>query len=128
MHKKTHPDKKTGARNRRMRGLRLRPDRSRQSALPKSVSELMGRRPKLSQFNEIAATQRSWAEWLCARLPPELSGHIISVVVGVGELVVFADSAAWCTRVRYALAALESEIRAKDPSLQRARARVQMRL
>jgi hypothetical protein len=88
----------------------------------------MERRPKLSQFNEIAAAQRSWAEWLCARLAPELSDHIVSVVAGSGELVVFADSAAWCTRVRYALAALENEIRAKDPSLQRARARVQMRV
>ena len=87
----------------------------------------MERGPKLSQFNDIAAVQRRWTQWLCARLPPELSGHIVSVVVGVGELVVFADSAAWCTRVRYALAALETEICAQDPSLRRARARVQLR-
>jgi hypothetical protein len=42
-----------------------------------------------------------------------------------GELVVFADSAAWGTRLRYALAAMQPDIAERDAALARISVRVQ---
>jgi hypothetical protein len=41
--------------------------------------------------------------------------------------VVFADSAAWGTRLRYALAAMQSDIAARDSAIAHTTVRVQMR-
>ncbi|MGH8205863.1 MAG: DciA family protein [Steroidobacteraceae bacterium] len=65
--------------------------------------------------------QQSWAEWLRGHVPEELAQHLVRVLAkpGVGvradagavrQLVVFADSAAWSTRLRYALAAMQQQI------------------
>ena len=71
--------------------------------------------------------QLSWADWLRAALAPPLAGHIVSAVPKSPELVVFADSAAWATRLRYALAALQPDIRARDAAISRMTVRVQMK-
>lgn len=42
-------------------------------------------------------------------LPKELRGSLVSVVRKGGQLTVLASSAAWCSRVRYALAALDPQ-------------------
>ena len=59
-------------------------------------------------------------------MPAELSLHIVSVVPKDGELVVFADSAVWCMRLRYALAPMQAQITARDPTIQHIRLRVLM--
>ena len=63
----------------------------------------------------------------CVRsdLPAELAPHVVQVLLRAGasgperQLVVFADSPAWCARLRYALLGLEQRIRARDPTIAR---------
>jgi len=57
-------------------------------------------------------------------MPAELAAHIVNAVPKGTELVVFADSAAWCTRLRYALVGLEAQIVEHDAAVQRIRVRV----
>ena len=71
--------------------------------------------------------QQSWAEWLRGAVAAELAGHIVSAVPKEAELVVFADTAAWGTRLRYALAAMQSDIAARDSAISHTRVRVQMK-
>jgi hypothetical protein len=73
--------------------------------------------------------QQAWGEWLRARLPAELAPHLLSAVpkgsVGAPrELVLLADSGAWCARLRYALEPLEAQIRARDAAIARISVRV----
>ncbi|HEY3808866.1 MAG TPA: hypothetical protein VGL50_02920 [Steroidobacteraceae bacterium] len=91
----------------------------------------MQRRPLLTGLASRIPEQRAWSEWLRQQLPPMLGAHLVNVVPkaldATGhnlELVVLADSPAWSARLRYALAALESEIRAHDAAVQRTRVRV----
>jgi hypothetical protein len=123
MPKKPNPDKKTSARNRASKaGFRK---------TPTSINDLLLRKPTLQRLAERIPEQQSWTEWLRAALPEELRAHIVNVVpkalgspIGATELVVSADAAVWCARVRFALATLESEIVGRDAAVQRTRVRV----
>jgi len=90
-----------------------------------SVKSLLGRSsPVLASIAEQGARQRQWREWLAQRLPARLYGHLTGVVESAGELVIFAASAGWGVRLRYALAELEGELRAAHPGIERVRVRV----
>ena len=112
------------------RGGGQRPDstrRTRQS--PRSVNELLARGSTLRQVARAVPEQQAWAGWLRERLPAELAAHLLNAVPkgSVGsprELVLLADSAAWCTRLRYALASLEADIRTRDAAIARISVRV----
>jgi len=127
MHKKSLPDKKTGARNRR-RTIPTSPARApeRHGNL-KSVNDLLAHRSGLRRIIDSIPAQLSWAEWLRAAVTAPLADHIVSAVPKSAELVVFADSAAWATRLRYALAALLPDITTRDAAISRTTVRVQMR-
>jgi len=93
----------------------------------------LGRGPLLGELAAHLPEQQSWAQWLRALLPAELAAHVVNVVPKVlaganegTELVVFADSAAWCTRLRYTLSGLEAQIANRDAAVQRTRVRVSM--
>ena len=85
----------------------------------RSVKELLGRhRPQLARLTEQAVRQERWRAWLTEVLPAELLGR----VSGVNErddatLVVFAESAAWAARLRYALAEIEPALRSAHPGI-----------
>jgi predicted nucleic acid-binding Zn ribbon protein len=127
MHKKSLPDKKTGARNRRRTSPTGAAGSSSRHGNLKSVNELLSHRSGLRRIVDSIPAQLSWAEWLRATLPEPLAGHIVSAVPKSSELVVFADSAAWATRLRYALAALLPAISARDAAILRMTVRVQMK-
>ncbi len=79
-------------------------------------------------LRRIAATipvQQSWVDWLRGMVAIELAGHIVNAVPNNGQLVVFADSAAWGTRLRYALAGMQADIALRDATISRASVRVQ---
>jgi hypothetical protein len=125
MHKKPLQDKKTGARN---RGQSAYAGRRRPPSLklkPKSINELFSNRPALQRITESLPLQQSWADWLRGALAGELAGHIVAALPKSDELVVFADSPAWGTRLRYALAALLPQIAGRDAALARITVRVQ---
>jgi len=94
---------------------------------PKSINEILFNRSGLSRLLDSIPAQQSWAEWLRGALAAELAGHIVSAVPKNAELVVFADSAAWGARLRYALAAMRADIAARDPAISRTTVRVQLR-
>jgi Dna[CI] antecedent, DciA len=123
MHKKTAADKKSRSRNASTRAAF--------GKAPAQINDLLRRGAVLRELATRIPEQDSWAQWLRAAVPPELAAHIVNVVpkplaggAGSTELVVFADSAAWCTRLRYTLSELEARINARDAAVQRTRVRV----
>ena len=83
-----------------------------------SVKDLLGRAsPSLTRVTDQAGRANFWNGWLSAHLAPEIRTKVSGVVERNGELVVFAESAAWCARLRYALLELEAEIRAAAPAI-----------
>ena len=102
--------------------------RSRADAPPlpaHSVKDLLGRAlPGLTRVTDQAARANFWNEWLSAHLAPEARARISGVVERDGELVIFAESAAWCARLRYVLLELEPGIRAAAEGVTAVRVRV----
>jgi predicted nucleic acid-binding Zn ribbon protein len=94
--------------------------------MPTSINELMVRRPLFRALAAQLPAQQSWSDWLRARVTPELAPHIVNVIPKGSELVVMADSPAWSARLRYAVAALEPQIAARDAAVRRTRVRVSM--
>jgi hypothetical protein len=118
MHKKPRPDKKSGARNAEAAVTH--------STKTLQINDLLSKRPSLARLTGAIPVQQAWVDWFRAELPADLAMHIVNVVPrGAGtsgrstELVIFADSAAWGTRLRYALAALDARIRSRDAAVGR---------
>ena len=83
-----------------------------------SVKELLARSaPALTRVTDQATRASFWSDWLCRHLPTDLAPRVSGVVEREGTLVIFAASAAWCARLRYALQDLDPEIRATFPEL-----------
>jgi len=83
-----------------------------------SVKELLaGARPSLKRLTDQATRTAFWSEWLSGKLPAQLRVRISGVAEREGTLVIFAESAAWSARLRYAVLELEREIRTADRSL-----------
>jgi hypothetical protein len=83
-----------------------------------SVKNLLARNlPGLTRVTAQAARQNFWNGWLSERLPAELSPKVSGVTERDGTLVIFAETAAWSARLRYAVLELEREMRAADPEL-----------
>jgi hypothetical protein len=123
MPKKPDRDKKSPA--------RIRRGKTAFRQAPASVNDLLQRRPALTGLASRIPAQRVWTEWLRQQVTAPLGAHLVNVVPkpldAAGhniELVVLADSPAWCARLRYALAALETQIRVHDAAVQRIRVRV----
>jgi Dna[CI] antecedent DciA-like protein len=116
MHKKPRPYKKSGARN--GNSAVTHPIKTLQ------INDLLSKRPSLARLTEAVPAQQAWVQWFRSALPADLAAHVVNVVPRSAatsgratELVIFADSAAWGTRLRYALAALDSRIRARDAAV-----------
>ena len=83
-----------------------------------SVKELLARRgPALTRVTAQASRQNFWNCWLSTHLPAEIRRRVSGVTERDGTLVIFAETAAWSARLRYAILELEREIRAADPAL-----------
>jgi hypothetical protein len=90
-----------------------------------SVKELLARRaPALTQITQQAARQNFWNHWLSIHLPAELRPRISGVTERDGTLVIFAETAAWSARLRFAVLELEPDMRAATPQLSRIQVRV----
>ena len=78
-----------------------------------SVKDLL-RHPAfaLTRVSDQASRQQFWDRWLMERLGAELHGKISGIAEQEGKLTIFAQSAAWSARLRFAVAELEGEIRA----------------
>jgi hypothetical protein len=138
MHKKPGAGKKTGARIDPAAAPRRLPAGAVRTRVrgggdvhhgPHSVNNLLAGSSKLRQVVHAIPEQQAWGEWLRERLPAELAPHLVNAVPrgaagGPRELVLLADSAVWCARLRYALEPLDAEIRARDVTIARISVRV----
>ena len=90
-----------------------------------SVKDLLARRtPALKRVTAQAARQNFWTCWLSERLPAEICAKLTGVSERDGTLTIFAATAAWSARLRYAVLELEREIRVADPKLTNIEVRV----
>ncbi|HEY4340083.1 MAG TPA: DciA family protein [Steroidobacteraceae bacterium] len=68
-----------------------------------SVKDLLLRStPVLAGLQREALRQHDWLQWVRRELPQELASHVTGVTEQAGELVIFAESAVWGVRLRYA--------------------------
>jgi hypothetical protein len=106
----------------------MRTAAARQSAPLHSVKDLLAHGlPSLKRVTDQAARHSFWNSWLHGHIPAEIATRISGVAERNGTLVIFAESAAWSARLRYAVLELEREIRAADPGLSAIKVRVRPR-
>ena len=90
-----------------------------------SVKDVLARMvPTLTRVTEQASRQNYWLNWLSQHLPAEIHARISGVTERQGILVVFAESAAWSARLRYAVLEVEPQLRAAGPELTNIEVRV----
>jgi hypothetical protein len=76
-----------------------------------SVKDLL-QRPAfaLTRVSQQASRQQFWDQWLQERLGAPLHTRISGISEQQGKLTIFAESAAWSARLRFAVAELEAQI------------------
>jgi hypothetical protein len=83
-----------------------------------SVKDLLTKKSALlTQVSQHAIRQNHWEKWLSSHLSAQLAARVSSVSESSHTLVVFAESAAWAARLRYAIADIEPQMRAHDAAL-----------
>jgi hypothetical protein len=78
----------------------------------------------LNRVTDQAERQHFWRIWLSERLPEGLCPRISGITERDATLVIFAETAAWSARLRFAVMELEAAIRAADPQLANIEVRV----
>ena len=95
---------------------------------PDSVKDLLARaNPVLAGIARRAREQQGIEAWVRERLPEELTGRVTEVLEKEGELTVFAESAAWAGRLRFAVEDLKVDLAANHPQVREVRVRVMPR-
>jgi predicted nucleic acid-binding Zn ribbon protein len=89
-----------------------------------SIGELLTIAPVLRQRAELARGKQSLLDWLKGRLGTELAIHALAAEMKADTLIVAADTAAWSTRLRYAMAALQPQVSAQWPKITACQVRV----
>jgi hypothetical protein len=85
---------------------------------PDSVKDLLAHRlPGLKRVTDQAVRQSFWNDWLSGHIPAPMRTKISGIAERDGTLVVFAETAAWSARLRYAILELQREIHAADPAV-----------
>jgi hypothetical protein len=78
----------------------------------------------LDRVSQQAGRQRFWEAWLRQHLEAGLYEKISGIAEQDGRLTVFAESAAWSARLRFAMAELDGQIRAASATLSEISVRV----
>jgi len=90
-----------------------------------SVKDMLARRsPVLTRVTYQAARQSLLRDWMKAHLPEDVSAKITGIVERQSTLVLFAESAAWSARLRYAVLDIEARLRAEHPQITDIKVRV----
>lgn len=92
---------------------------------PINVKELFNKTKLLgSDAAQFFDAERDWRDLLSAWLDPALLARIAGIAARPPRLTIYAESAAWSARLRYALAEIEPVLRARDPAITRVEVRV----
>jgi hypothetical protein len=78
----------------------------------------------IAGLQRVRADQQDWLARVSELLPEELRGSLVSVSHRQGQLTILTSSAAWSSRVRYALAAVEPQLLAGQPDIVKVLVRV----
>ena len=114
----TRRNKRSGSRIRSTNGDRL-------SNRADSVKEILSKLPpSLKRVTDQTKRQAYWRRWLQTHLSAEIMGKLTGIVERDGVLVIFAESSAWSSRLRFAVQEIEPQIRAAGPDLIRVSVRV----
>ena len=84
----------------------------------------MKRQGWIAGLQRSRADRQDWLERVAGMLPEELRGSLTGVVHKGGQLTVLTGSAAWCSRVRYAMGAIEPQLLAAYPDIVKVLVRV----
>jgi hypothetical protein len=121
MQKKTYGDKANTSRGSRITQSRRQQSRNSMD----SVKDLLQRStPVLAGLQREALRQRDWLQWVKRELPDELAVHVTGVTEQSGELVIFAESAAWGVRLRYATPQLLNAVSSQPANILGVKVRV----
>ena len=71
----------------------------------------------LKRVSEQRHRQDFWREWLEAHLPAQMTQKITGIVERDRTLVIFAESAAWSARLRFATQEIQHQIYAAKPGV-----------
>jgi hypothetical protein len=104
---------------------------------PSSISDLLARAvtskaaPTLARIQTEAVRKAGradfWRSWMAERLPGDLASKVTAIGEQNGILTIYAASAAWAARLRYAVQDLGSAIRQVDSGLTEIRVRINPR-
>ncbi len=90
-----------------------------------SVKDLLQRStPVLAGLQREALRQGDWLQWVQRQLPQELASRVTGVTEQAGDLVIFAESAVWGVRLRYAAPDLMTAMNAQQANIVGIRIRV----
>ncbi len=78
----------------------------------------------LNRVADQVSRQQFWDRWLQDQLGAALHGRISGISEQEGKLTIFAESAAWSARLRFAVAELDGQIRAADGKIRSVSVRV----
>jgi hypothetical protein len=89
-----------------------------------SIAVLLTATPTLRKMATQAVEKQALIDWIRGQLAEELRPHACGAEFKAETLIVTADTAAWSTRLRYAMAALQPEVSAQWPKVTTCQVRV----
>ena len=90
-----------------------------------SVKEILSKlTPALKRVSEQTHRRDFWRNWFDEHFPAEITGRITGIVERDGVLVLFAESAAWSARLRFAVEEMKSQILAAKSGVTEVNVRV----
>jgi hypothetical protein len=115
MPKKPPQDKKSIPKTRSRRDLRHLAGRNR--IAPQSLAGIMKSGALLQGLDAKREQRQLWLDWLREALPKELGAAVVGAVARGEVLTVHAASAAWASRLRFALPGLADRVRERAPQI-----------
>ena len=91
---------------------------------PKSVRQLLKGKPTLKRLELEISAQKALLEQIRAMLPGDLASHCVAARLREQRVVVYADSPAWATRLRFLAPQLPGLLRAVHPAVREVRVRM----
>jgi len=105
-------------------GSQIRDPATRAGSPPRSIADLLTR-SRAPALRRVGPQPFDWMGFLSEELAPDLSSRITTTEWTEGSrLVIYTESAAWCTRLRYALAEALPAIQGRRPEIRRIEVRI----